>query len=130
VEAFHGVVGGQPYLVRRGLQEMARTKMTLREFQPAAYRRGGVYGDHLRRLLIALQRDADLCDDVCRMQGLPCATDEAFSRLRSAGLVMGTRENIHFRCDLYRRYLDQHLPRGIRRPATERSAALHVRTEQ
>jgi hypothetical protein len=108
------LVGGHPYLVRRGFHEMARRKMTLTALEEKAPRDDGIYGDHLRRILLLLARDAALTDvvkDVLR--GRPCPNAETFYRLRSAGLMKGTAQNdVQPRCQLYAIYLTRHLLEG------------------
>lgn len=108
---FYRLVGGHPYLVRRGLHELATRKLTFAAFEDQAARDEFFYGDHLRRMLVLLARDPEL-SGVMRgvLNGQPCPTPESFERLRSAGLVTG-----HFpqearpRCRLYTMYLRRHL---------------------
>jgi hypothetical protein len=54
VERFFCLVGGQPYLVRRGLHEMVMQEMSLVTLEEQADRDEGIFGDHLRRLLVLL----------------------------------------------------------------------------
>ncbi len=108
---FYRLVGGHPYLVRRGLHELASRKLSFAAFEDQAARDEFFYGDHLRRMLVLLARDPEL-SAVMRgvLNGQPCSTAESFERLRSAGLVSG-----HFpqearpRCRLYTMYLRRHL---------------------
>jgi len=108
---FYRLVGGQPYLVRRGLHEIASRKMPFDAFEEHAARDESFYGDHLRRILVLLVRDPELTKamrDV--LNSLPCPTSESFDRLRSAGLLIGhTREEARPRCRLYAAYLRRHL---------------------
>lgn len=108
---FVKLVGGQPYLVRRGLYEMITQKMELPVLEQQADRDEGIYGDHLRRLLVSLAKDNELCD-VMRgvLLGDPCPTPESFYRLRTAGLIIGdTAREAKPRCGLYAAYLKRHL---------------------
>lgn len=108
---FNRLVGGHPYLVRRGLHELATRKIPFGAFEDQAARDEFFYGDHLRRMLVLLARDPEL-SRIMRgvLDGQPCPTPESFERLRSAGLVTG-----HFpqearpRCRLYTMYLRRHL---------------------
>jgi hypothetical protein len=108
---FNRLVGGHPYLVRRGLHELATRKISFDAFEDQAARDEFFYGDHLRRMLVLLARDPEL-SRIMRgvLDGQPCPTPESFERLRSAGLVTG-----HFpqearpRCRLYTMYLRRHL---------------------
>ena len=108
---FFRLVGGHPYLVRRGLDELARRKMSFDSFEQQAARDEAFYGDHLRRILVLLVRDAELTQ-VMRgvLNGQPCPTPESFDRLRSAGLVTGhIPEEARPRCRIYNAYLRRHL---------------------
>ncbi len=108
---FFRLVGGHPYLVRRGLHELATRKIPFDTFEQQAARDEAFYGDHLRRILILLVRDPELTR-VMRgvLNGEPCPTPESFDRLRSAGLVTGhIPEEARPRCRLYAAYLRRHL---------------------
>ena len=108
---FIRLVGGQPYLVRRGLYEMVAQKMELPALEQQADRDEGIYGDHLRRLMVSLAKDNELCS-VMRgvLWGDPCPTPESFYRLRTAGLIMGeTAAEARPRCELYALYFKRHL---------------------
>jgi hypothetical protein len=111
VARFFRLVGGQPYLVRRGLDEIGRRGLTIDTFEAEADRDEGLFGDHLRRILITLSQDAGLTDAVRGLlQGRPCPTPESFYRLRSAGLIAGpSAAAAVFRCRLYETYLARHL---------------------
>ncbi len=111
VTRFFRLVGGQPYLVRRGLDEIGRREMTIDAFEAEAVRDEGLFGDHLRRILITVSQDTGLTDVVRGLlQGRPCPTPESFYRLRSAGLILGnSTAEAAFRCRLYEMYLDKHL---------------------
>jgi hypothetical protein len=108
---FYRLVGGHPYLVRRGLDELVRHKIPFDTFEQQAARDEAFYGDHLRRILVLLVRDAGLTE-VMRgvLNGQPCPTPESFDRLRSAGLVTGhIPEEARPRCRVYTAYLRRHL---------------------
>jgi AAA-like domain/TIR domain len=108
---FCRLVGGHPYLVRRGLDELVRRKISFDAFEQQAARDEAFYGDHLRRILVLLVRDAGLTR-IMRgvLEGQPCPTPESFDRLRSAGLVTGNiPEEARPRCRLYAAYLRRHL---------------------
>jgi hypothetical protein len=108
---FHRLLGGQPYLVRRGLHEIANRKLSYQQFEDVATRDESFYGDHLRRILVLVVRDVAL-SKVMRglLNGEPCPSQDSFDRLRSAGLVVGhTPEDARPRCRLYATYLRRHL---------------------
>jgi len=107
VTQFFDLVGGQPFLVRRGLYEMAARKVSVKALQAGADREGGVYGDHLKRILLALEREEGLFEGACGIiSGRRRASSELFFRLRAAGVLTGdTAEEARPRCELYTRYL-------------------------
>lgn len=111
LEKFYGLVGGHPYLVRRGLHEMTAHGVSLNELEASVGSDAGPFGDHLRRILILLRQDADLSD---ALHGLlherQSLSYETFYRLRSAGLLAGDApSDARFRCGLYETYLKKHL---------------------
>ena len=111
LERFYRLLGGHPYLVRRGLHEMVTDGLAFDAFEGMAGRDDGPFGDHLRRILVLLARDP-LLADITRavLSGQPCPTSEAFYRLRSAGVMSGdTQSELAPRCQLYADYLKRHL---------------------
>lgn len=108
---FYSLVGGQPFLVRRGLHEMAATNLTLGTLEQQADCEDGIYGDHLRRIPLLLAEDPDFREIVRGvLLGQMCPTLTSFYRLRSAGLMSGTSEtDVRPRCRLYAKYLSRHL---------------------
>lgn len=110
LERFGRLLGGHPYLVRRGLYEMASRPMSFDELEPAANRDDGPFGDHLRRILVLLARDPDLTEAVRGLLQGAAPSHDAFFRLRSSGLLRGENAgNSGFRCALYSGYLRRHL---------------------
>jgi hypothetical protein len=110
VSRYFRLVGGHPYLVRRGLHEMAAHNLKLAELEAQADHDEGPFGDHLRRLYVSLTQDAALCEVVKRvLQGHQLPNIESFYRLRSAGLLVGdSARDVRPRCQLYATYLEQH----------------------
>ena len=111
LESFFALVGGQPYLVRRGLNELAQSAVPFGEFAAQADRDEGVFGDHLRRMLVLLAKDAELTEAMRGvLSGDPCPGTASFYRLRSAGIVKGdTPREARIRCNIYTRYLKDRL---------------------
>jgi len=105
------LVGGNPYLVRRGLHEMTARALSMETFEEQALRDDGCYGDHLQRLMQSLSQDRRLCEAVLDLlQGKGCPSAESFYRLRSAGVLAGSEpENCRFRCRIYKNYLGAYL---------------------
>lgn len=108
---FHALVGGQPYLCRRGLDEMVRNGLSLPELLASAGQDEGPFGDHLRRLLVALSSDKTMLEEVrSLLRGHRLSSDEVFYRLRTGGLVAGShRGDARLRCGIYGDYLKRHL---------------------
>ena len=71
----------------------------------------GLYGDHLRRMLVLLAKDPELQDVVrALLRGQPCPNSPSFYRLRSAGVVKGdSPHDVRLRCEIYAAYLRRHL---------------------
>lgn len=111
VAHYFSLVGGHPYLVRCGLHAMATHNNSLDALAAHAAHDEGTFGDHLRRLLIALTSDETLCEVVRGLlQGQPCPTAEDFYRLRTAGVIVGDAPaQAKLRCQLYADYLRTHL---------------------
>lgn len=107
---FYELLGGQPYLTRRGLHELASRNLSFSEFESQAARDEGPFGDHLRRILVSLAQDQSLCDAMKGvLAGRPASSPELFYRLRSSGVVTGESVRLmHPRCRLYEIYLTRH----------------------
>jgi hypothetical protein len=105
------LVGGHPYLVRRGLHEMVTHGLNIAALEAQADREEGPFGDHLRRLLISLVQDEELCGVVRGLlRGKPCPTPESFYRLLRPGVITGdSPAQARPRCQLYATYLERHL---------------------
>src|SRR5262245_31229384 len=105
------LVGGHPYLVRRGLYEMTAREIKLAALEAQADRDDGPFSDHLRRLAVSLTQDRTLSEVVRRvLKGSSSVATESFYRLRSAGLMAGDSErDVRLRCQLYNTYLEKHL---------------------
>jgi hypothetical protein len=111
LERFYRLLGGQPYLTRRGLQEMAEHGLKFSDLEQQASADEGPFGDHLRRILVSLVQDDALCQVVRGvLAGRRSCAPEIFYRLRSAGVMSGqSAGEIRPRCSLYEIYLRRHL---------------------
>jgi DNA-binding SARP family transcriptional activator len=112
MDCYFALVGGHPYLVRQGLRAMATRRIDLRALEAQVERDGDLFGEHLRRMLHCFNQDAELCSALhAVLEGEPCPSEESFYRLRSAGVLRGeSPSEASLRCQLYRRYLEKHLP--------------------
>lgn len=111
VNDFQKLVGGHPFLVRRSLHEIATQNVPLDTFIKGADQDDGIFGDHLRRILVLLAKDANLTE-IMRgvLRGEGCPTPESFYRLRSSGVIVGSSQSdVSPRCELYARFLKRHL---------------------
>jgi hypothetical protein len=111
LQRFYTLLGGQPYLVRRGLNELASGNVSFAALAEHAHRDEGIFGDHLRRMLVLLAKDTELADVVrAILEGQPATNATAFYRLRSAGLMKGDApDQMQPRCEIYASYLRGHL---------------------
>jgi len=111
VARYAQLVGGHPYLVRRGLHALAESTLDLGSLEAQAARDEGIFSDHLVRMLSALRQDRELCDAVAEvLSGAPCPAATSFYRLRSAGVLVGhSPADARPRCRLYADFLRRHL---------------------
>jgi serine/threonine protein kinase len=111
LERFYRLLNGQPYLVRRGLNEMITHQISLDTLEQQASLDEGPFGDHLNRYLLILSRNKALCATLRKLlQGRTVPSDEDFYRLRSAGILSGhTAQEARPRCQLYADYFRRHL---------------------
>jgi serine/threonine protein kinase len=108
---FFDLLGGQPYLVRRGLHEMVSQSMDFSLFRQEAERDNGMFTDHVRRLVTLLAKDASLVEAVREiLKTHSCSSSLAFHRLRAAGVIRGVSPAAtQLRCSLYRLHLEKAL---------------------
>jgi DNA-binding winged helix-turn-helix (wHTH) protein len=111
VSRFHYLINGHPYLAQRGLYEMIRRRIEIADVEAMADHDEGPFGNHLRRMVLSLERDHSLCDALRDfLRGQSALTNDQFHRLRSAGVLGGdSPEGARPRCELYRRYLRKRL---------------------
>jgi len=110
LDRFLDLVGGHPYLTRRGLHEMVTGYLDMDAFEAAATAEDGCFGDHLRRILVLLMRDDGLAGDMRDILNGRTPSTDVFFRLRSAGLLTGEAPaDARLRCRLYDAYLRKHL---------------------
>ena len=111
ISRFVELVGGHPYLVRRGLHALSNSAESLDKFLAKAGRDDSVFGDHLSRMFQSLRQDESLCGAMREvLRGNPCPSPESFYRLQSAGLITGDSDvEARPRCRLYRSFLERRL---------------------
>jgi hypothetical protein len=117
IDSYSKLVGGHPYLIRRGLHHLAKRKVRengnfkLEMFEEQAVTKEEPFGDHLRRILFLVNKHEDLKDAVVGLLGnRPLPSPEIFYRLQSAGIVLGdSAHTATMRCMLYTKYLTRQL---------------------
>ncbi|MFN6537514.1 MAG: AAA-like domain-containing protein [Nostoc sp. EkiNYC01] len=103
------MVGGHPYLVRLALYHVSQGNVTLKELLQEAATESGIYNDHLRRLLTALQEQPELGTAVTKLiAAQECVKLEYILayKLESIGLVKLAGDRANFSCELYRLYCE------------------------
>ena len=111
VDQFHSLTGGQPYLCRRALDRMVEQRLSLTTLAASADQDDGVFGDHLRRLLVTISSEPETLEVVRGLlNGQGPGSAATFYRLRSGGLLAGSSErDWRLRCGLYGTYLSRNL---------------------
>jgi len=111
LEALHFLLSGHPFLTRRALDQVASGAMTFHTLIETADRDDGPFGDHLKRILVAVSQVPEVMAAVqTSLDSLPMADSDAMHRLVAAGIlreVYGNRATIA--CDLYAQYLGRYL---------------------
>ncbi|VXD10379.1 AAA-like domain-containing protein [Planktothrix paucivesiculata] len=107
------ILGGNPYLIRVALYEIARERLNLEQLIALAPTEEGPYYEHLRRHLLNLESDESLLTAFKQVvnceQPIRIGSSEAF-KLRSMGLVKIHGNLVEPLCNLYRDYFREHLP--------------------
>lgn len=106
VEALMAMVGGQPFLTRVALQQIASGTLTLAQFLQVAPTQAGLFASHLRRHLGNLQErhlETAMKQVVMSDQPIQLPVAEA-SKLANMGLVTFQVNEVVPLCDLYRQY--------------------------
>ncbi len=111
VTRFHELIGGHPYLARRGFDTLVTRQIRFDTLEAQADYEDGPFSDHLRRMLTSLTRAPELREAAREVAaGHSCPTPESFYRLRAAGVLTGAAlSEARFRCRLYASFLSRHL---------------------
>lgn len=109
------LIGGHPYLLRKGFYHLRRQDLTLAELLATGPTESGIYSDHLRRHLLNLKRYPELaaaCRAVVRRSHpVDLDADLAF-KLESMGLIRLQGNEATPRSQLYQQYFREHLKGG------------------
>jgi hypothetical protein len=108
---FFDLTGGQPYLVRRGLNEIVAHHFAFADFIQTADHDEGPFGDHLRRIGMLISKETQLASAMHSvLAGKPCPDHDSFYRLRGLGVLIGdSKDKAQLRCELYTRYLRRNI---------------------
>jgi serine/threonine protein kinase len=111
LQSLQVVTAGQPFLTRRALDVIQRGVMDFPSLLANAARDDGPFGDHLKRILVAVSQLPEVVAALKSSLESPQLKDaEGIHRLLSSGVLYQTSDNrIAFTCDLYRQYLGSHL---------------------
>jgi transcriptional regulator with XRE-family HTH domain len=112
IEQLMTLVGGHPYLLQLGLEQIQRQSVSLKEFLQTAATEAGVYRNHLRQQLSHLEQSVDLVqvfrEVILADHPIQIKPAHAF-KLQSMGLVNLEGNTVQPRCLLYCQYFKDHL---------------------
>jgi hypothetical protein len=111
LHALMELLHGQPYLVRRSLEMVARGFITADELIARATQDDGPFRNHLWQLLSDLMAAPHQLREAMQQVILTqsCANHTDYFRLRGAGLVRRSGAQVLPRCQLYATFLMEHL---------------------
>jgi serine/threonine protein kinase len=111
VQALRGLVAGQPFLTRRALDVVKRGTMDFPTLLAQSDRDDGPFGDHLKRILVAVSQLPEVVEVLRSSQQRSQLKDvSGFHRLVAGGVMVQTSNNeAAFACELYRKYLERHI---------------------
>jgi hypothetical protein len=111
VEALQFLVSGQPFLTRRALEQIASGAMDFGTLIETADRDDGPFGDHLKRILIAVSQDPRVLAALnSSLNSMPLSDSDNMHRLVAAGILKELPDDrATIACDLYAQYLSRHL---------------------
>lgn len=110
VEALQFLLEGQPFLTRRALEVLATEKMSFSTLMETADRDDGPFGDHLKRMLVAVTHAPQVLAAVrSSLAMMPPSDSDGVERLIAAGVLKDTPDGVDLACDLYARYLSRHV---------------------
>lgn len=106
------LTGGHPYLVNLALYHFCQAEASPEELLQASATEGGIFVDHLRRLLYLIQADPNLEDAFKQVisSEAPMKLESASAyRLDGLGLINLNGDRVAASCDLYRLYFKEKL---------------------
>ncbi len=110
VQKLMNLLHGHPYLAHLALYLVAAKHLTAADLFTHTAEDEGPFGEHLHRLLARLNNQEALIQGLRQViDSHQCQNEQAFLRLRAAGLVRREGEQILPRCELYAKYFRKHL---------------------
>ena len=93
------------------MDTLATGKLDFATLTAQADRDDGPFADHLKHILVSVSRLPGVVEYVrVLLAGSARSDQDAYYRLLAAGIVKQTRDgHVTFRCDLYKRSLEQHM---------------------
>lgn len=109
VGRIYALLLGHPFLTRQALHALTARKENLRALEQGSG--GEVFGAHLRRLLMLVEREPPLAAAVrAVLEGGHCPSPDLFYRLRGAGILAGDgHRSARLRCPLYETFFRDNL---------------------
>lgn len=90
IPRLQSLLGGRPGLTQRFLRELARGGRTFDELERLTLAMPGLFFDHVRPIVEWLRAEPGLIECLTEVaRGQPCRDQDAFYRLRSAGILAG-----------------------------------------
>jgi|GEM_PF-1678141 len=109
-ESFFDVLGGHPFLTRKGLYLLVTEYSSWDRLLQEAADEQGPFGDHLRRQHWLLRESVELREALRQViRQNRCSDDLALRRLLRAGLVKNVGKSYYCRCGLYERFFKDKL---------------------
>lgn len=107
---FLSLTNGHPYLTAEGLRRISEDNTSIDAWAASADLDEGLYGDHLRRLLVVLAKAPEFSEAIRDvLLEKPWSDSNVFYRLRSAGILVGRSEReARVRCPIYANFLSRH----------------------
>ena len=106
-------VGGHPYLLQLAFRDLRHTSIgSLESLLSEIATESGIYGSHLRELLLNLKQDSGLAKALSQVVSAeePIKLEAiAAYKLQSMGLITLSGNRAEPRCQLYRTYFSEHL---------------------
>lgn len=110
VSLLENLIGGHPTLINRALYEISKRDISLAELESQATQLDSPFADYLLEYLELLLKNDELAECLKKIIKQEKVQNEfAVFQLLKAGLIKVDQQGQKIYCELYRRYLTQHL---------------------